>query len=109
MQYVRDETKDDDMVHRKGERPVENQVVDYSPNHPVASAIADGDQWMDAWLGQFCTPWDAITKKTGISRARIKELNAEADPTDDEIEKLAALWWTTPAGLRRSIEEAKAA
>lgn len=96
------------MVYRKGERPVEKQVVDYSADHPVASGIADGDHWLDAWLGQFCTPWDAITKKTGITRARIEELNDGADPTDDEINKLAALWWTTPEGLRKSIAEARA-
>lgn len=96
------------MVYRKGERPVEKQVVDYSQDHPVASGIADGDHWLDAWLGQMCTPWDAITRKTGITRARIEELNDDAEPTDEEIAKLAALWWTTPEGLRRSIDEAKA-
>lgn len=97
------------MVYRKGERPVEKQVVDYSADHPVASGIADGDHWLDAWLGQMCTPWDAISRKTGITRARIEELNDDAVPTDEEIEKLAVLWWTTPGGLRKSIEEAKTA
>ena len=97
------------MVYRKGERPVEKQVVDYSQDHPVASGIADGDHWLDAWLGQMCTPWETITRKTGISRARIEELNDDAEPTSEEIEKLAALWWVTPEGLRRSIEEANTA
>lgn len=98
------------MVYRKGERPIAKQIVDYSADHPVASGIADGDCWLDAWLGQFCTPWDAISRKTGISRDRLNALTYDdAEPTDDEIEKLAALWWTTPEGLRRSIEEAKAA
>ena len=97
------------MVYRKGERPVEKQVVDYSPDHPVSSGIADGDHWLDAWLGQMCTPWETITRKTGITRARIEELNDDAEPTSDEIEKLAALWWVTPEGLQRSIEEANGA
>lgn len=96
------------MVYRKGERPVEKRVVDYSPTHPVASAIADGDGWMDAWLGQFCTPWEMITRKTGISRKRIEEMTKDAEPADEEIDKLAALWRTSPEGLRRSIDEAKA-
>lgn len=97
------------MVYRKGERPVEKQVVDYSPDHPVASGIAGGDHWLDAWLGQMCTPWDMITRKTGISKERINALTYDgAAPTDDEVAKLAALWWTTPEGLRRSIDEAKA-
>lgn len=94
------------MVYRKGERPIEKQVVDYSPDHPVAGGIADGDHWMDAWLGQMCTPWEMITRKTGISRARIEELNDDTEPTSDEIEKLAALWWVTPEGLRKSIDQA---
>jgi len=97
------------MVYRKGERPVEKQVVDYSSAHPVASGIADGDHWMDAWLGQMCTPWETITRKTGISRARIEELNDDAEPTADEIEKLATLWWVTPEGLRTSIDQANGA
>ena len=97
------------MVYRKGERPVEKRVVDYSPDHPVASGIEDGDHWLDAWLGQMCTPWETITRKTGILRERIEELNDDAEPTQDEIEKLAALWWVTPEGLRRSIEDASAA
>jgi len=94
------------MVYRKGERRVEKQIVEYSSEHPVASGIADGDHWLDAWLGQMCTPWETIVRKTGISRARIEELNDDAEPTSDEIEKLAALWWVTPAGLRLSINQA---
>ncbi|MBU0823812.1 MAG: hypothetical protein KKA44_07930 [Alphaproteobacteria bacterium] len=56
----------------------------------------------------MCTPWQTITKKTGIARERIDELNDDAEPTPDELELLAELWWVTPEGLRRSIEEAKA-
>ena len=41
-------------------------------------------------------------------RERIDELNEDAEPTPDELELLAELWWVTPEGLRRSIEEAKA-
>lgn len=94
------------MVYRKGERPIAKQVLDYSPDHPVASGIADGDHWLDAWLGQMCTPWETIIRKTGITKERIEELTyAEEIPTNDEIEKLAVLWLTTPEGLRRSIED----
>lgn len=94
------------MVYRKGERPVEEHVVDYSQDRPVASGIADGDHWVNAWLGQMCTPWETITRKPGITLARIEELNDGAEPTPGEIKKLAAMWWVTPEGLRRSIEEA---
>jgi hypothetical protein len=94
------------MVYRKGERAVAKEIRAYTPDHPVAKWIADGDHWLTAWVGQMCTPWQTIAKKTGISRERIDELNAE--PTPDELELLAELWWVTPEGLRRSIEEAKA-
>ena len=40
------------------------------------------------------------------ARERIEKLNDDAEPTSEEIEKLAAIWWTTPQGLRRSLEEA---
>ena len=62
---------------------------------------------MIAWVGQLCTPWATITKKTGISLERLWDFRRGAEPTDTENEKLAELWWVTPAGLRRSIEEAK--
>lgn len=96
------------MVYRKGERPIEKTIIPYDDNHPVAPGIADGDNWMDAWLGQMCTPWETITRKTGIAGDRIKAFTYDDEmPTDEETAKLAELWWTTPEGLRRSIEEAK--
>lgn len=97
------------MVYRKGERPISKQVVDYTSDHPVSSGIADGDNWMDAWLGQMCTPWAEITRTTGISQDRIEALTYDDDvPTDEEVEALARIWWVTPDGLRRSIEESRA-
>ncbi len=96
------------MVYRKGERAVAKEVRAYTADHPVAKWIADGDHWLTAWVGQMCTPWQTITKKAGIPRERIDELNDDAEPTLDELEMLAELWWVTPEGLRRSIEEAKA-
>lgn len=40
---------------------------------------------------------------------RIDELDDGEEPTDEEVEKLAALWCTTPVGLRKSIEDARPA
>lgn len=97
------------MVYRKGERPVANEVKPYTPDHPVARWIKDGDSWVMAWVGQMCTPWGVVAKKTGIAIERIDELDDGEEPTNDEIEALAALWWTTPIGLRRSIEDARPA
>lgn len=96
------------MVYRKGERPVAKEVRAYTPDRPVAKWIADGDHWLTAWVGQMCTPWPTITKRTGIARERIDALNNDAEPTPDEVALLVDLWWVTPEGLRRSIEEARA-
>ncbi len=95
------------MVYRKGERPVVKVIRPYDARHPVAKRIAEGDHWLDAWLGQMSTPWEKIARKTGITRARIEELNDDAEPTGEELDKLAALWRTTPEGLRKAIDEAK--
>lgn len=84
-------------------------VIRYTPEHPVARWIADGDSWVMAWVGQMCTPWGVVSQKTGISMERIDELDDGEEPTDEEVEELAALWWTTPTGLRKSIEDARPA
>ena len=96
------------MGYRKGERPVVKKLRAYDADHPVAKCIAGGDPWMRAWITQMCTSWPMIAKKTGISPARIGELDKGADPVADEVEKLAVLWWVTPDGLRRSIIDARA-
>lgn len=95
------------MVYRKGERPIEKQIRAYTPDHPVARWIADGDHWLTAWVGQSTTSWATIIRKTKITEARLLEFQWGSEPTDDEIEKLATLWFVTPEGLRRSIEEAR--
>lgn len=95
------------MVYRKGERPVAKEVRAYNREHPVARWIADGDSWVMAWVGQMATPWGVVSKKTGITIERIDELDDGQEPTDAEVEALAALWWTTPAGLLQSIEDAR--
>lgn len=53
------------------------------------------------------TPWGVVSKRTGITMKRIDELDDGEEPTDAEVEALAALWWITPAGLRKSIEDAR--
>lgn len=106
---ARDESKGGEMVYRKGERPVVKEVAPYTPEHPVARWIADGDSWVMAWVGQMTTPWPVISRKTGIPMERIEELDDGEEPTDEEVEKLAALWWTTPTGLRKSIDDARPA
>jgi len=93
---------------RKGERPIPKTIRDYLPGHPVARLISEGDHWMTAWIGQMVTPWPTLTRKARIASERLMQLNGGADPTDTEIEALAAVWLVPPDGLRASIEESRA-
>lgn len=97
------------MVYRNGERRTEKHVRAYTPEHPVARLIAEGDGWLLAWVCQMCTPWETVSRKTSIAVERIGELNRGEEPTAEEVERLSLLWWTTPAGLRKSIEDSRPA
>lgn len=96
------------MSRRKGERPIEKVVRSYDSNHPVAKWIADGNDWFDAWVGQMCTPYVVLVKKTGIAEARLFELSAGEAPTLSEIEALSKVWYVTAEGLNASIADAGA-
>lgn len=92
------------MSRRKGERPIVKAVKPYTADHPVAGSMRRGSRWLDAWVMQMVTPWAVITRKTGIAPDRISAFQyGDAQPTDEEVEKLAALWYVTPEGLRASI------
>lgn len=96
------------MTRRKGERPIPKVVKPYGPDHPVAHWIADGDGWFDAWVGQMCTPYAVLTKRTGIANARLFELSFGEPPTLAEIDALAKVWLVPPEGLIASIADASA-
>lgn len=71
--------------------------------------IAGGDPWLTAWVGQMVTPWARLTKKARIPAERLFQLDRGADPTEAEIDALAAVWLVPPEGLRTSIQESRAA
>lgn len=96
------------MSRRKGERPIPKVVRPYTADHPVARWIADGSVWFDAWVGQMCTPYAVLTKKTEISQARLFELSSGEPPTLSEISVLAKVWLVPPEGLMASIADATA-
>lgn len=96
------------MSRRKGERPIVKEVRPYSWDHPVAKTIADGDGWFDAWVGQMCTPYAVLTRKTGIANERLFELSFGDAPTLSEIDALAKVWFVPPEGLIASIADANA-
>lgn len=96
------------MSRRKGERPIPKEVRAYSWDHPVAHWIADGDGWFDAWVGQMCTPYAVLTRRTGITSERLFELSFGDAPTLSEIDALAKVWLVPPEGLIASIADADA-
>ncbi len=96
------------MSRRKGERPIPKEVRPYSWDHPVAHWIADGDGWFDAWVGQMCTPYAVLTRRTGITNERLLELSFGEAPTLSEIDALAKVWLVPPEGLIASIADAGA-
>ncbi len=98
------------MSRRKGERPIPKTVRPYDADHPVRRWIADGDGdgWFDAWVGQMCTPYAVLTKKTGIAQERLFELSFGEPPTLAEIDALAKVWLVPPEGLIASIADASA-
>lgn len=90
-------------MRRKGERPIVTPPEPWTETHPIARAMREGDRWLYAWLRQRTTPLPVIERKTKISRARLDELWHGAEPTADEIERLAALWKQPSDALAASI------
>lgn len=96
------------MSRRKGEIPIPKVVRPYDADHPVKKWIADGDGWFDAWVGQMCTPYAELVKRTGIAQDRLFELSFGDAPTLSEIDALAKVWLVPAEGLIASIADASA-
>ena len=65
--------------------------------------MREGDHWLYAWLAQRTTPLHVIERKARIPRDRLDAFRQGAEPTPEEIERLAALWQQPPAALAASI------
>lgn len=92
------------MTRRKGERPIVRTVRPYDDAHPVARMIATRTKWFTAWMHQEATPYHRLVKRTGLTAARIVELERGVDqPTMKEVELLADAWFVSPADLLRSM------
>lgn len=90
---------------RKGEQPVPLKVVGWSDDHAVAHSMKTGTPWFSAWIGQMCTPFDRLRKRTGIRQARLAEIEDGATFTRAELEALARAWLITPEGLFASMPD----
>lgn len=96
------------MSHRKGFPRLVKPVVPFTPDHPVSNSISRGSQWFSAWVMQMTTPYEKIRRKTGIPTERLAQFSRDAEPNDQEVDALAALWFVTPDGLRQSIAQWRA-
>ncbi|MFD1034135.1 hypothetical protein ACFQ15_05670 [Sphingomonas hankookensis] len=79
-------------MRRKGERPIVTPPEAWSETHVVARTMREGDHWLYAWLAQRTTPLHVIERKARIPRDRLDAFRTGAEPTPEEIERLAALW-----------------
>lgn len=94
------------MARRKGEKPVQHPPLIWSEDCTIARGIRTGDRWLFAWAFQQSAR--DLAKRSGISDGRLNALDRGAEPTDEELTKLAVVLRTDPASLRASIEYGQA-
>ncbi|KQN92128.1 hypothetical protein ASE90_05210 [Sphingomonas sp. Leaf67] len=90
-------------MRRKGERPLPVYLDTWSDTHPVARAIATGSWWFDAWVAQKTTPYDALSRLTGIPRPRLDTIARKDRVSLAELDALARAWSISAADLRASV------
>ena len=93
------------MSRRKGERPIPKLLDSWSPEHPVARSIADGSRWFAAWVAQKCTPFQSLSKKTGIETQRRLAIDGGDRVSRAEIDALAIVWNISAGDLIASINK----
>ncbi len=93
----------DAVVRRKGERPLPVYLDTWSDMQPVARAIATGSWWFDAWVAQKATPYDALSRLTGIPQKRLATISARDRVSLAELDALARAWSISAADLRASV------
>lgn len=91
------------VVKRKGERPLPVYLDTWSDAHPVARAIATGSWWFDAWVAQKTTPYDKLSRLTGIPQNRLATISARDRVSLAELDALARAWSISAADLRASV------
>lgn len=90
-------------MKRKDERPLPVYRDTWSDTHPVARAIATGSWWFDAWVAQKTTPYDALSRLTGIPQKRLATISARDRVSLAELDALARAWSISAVDLRASV------
>lgn len=93
------------MTRRKGERPIERPLDRFTPDHPVARTISQGDHWFYAWLAQKSTPLVRLARITGIPAERFFPIQRGGDVSRAELDALARAWSVSTQDLIRSMAE----
>lgn len=89
----------------KGAQPIQHQRIPWGPAHPVARSISTGSDWFGAWRAQMCTPTHRLTKLTGLSEERLRQIERGARFTRAELAVLAGAWRSTPADIEASLPD----
>jgi hypothetical protein len=92
-------------MRRKGERPVIKLLDSWSPDHPVARAMATGSTWYQAWAEQKGTPLTKLVRRTGILPARLLAIDQGDRISRAEIDALAIAWSVSSEDLIASLSD----
>jgi transcriptional regulator with XRE-family HTH domain len=76
-----------------------------APNHPVALRVATGDPWLRAWRLQALVRFDQLAPKTGISIARLFDIERGEAITHEELRAVARAIGADPADLIASLPD----
>ena len=90
-------------MRRKGEKKLDRRFV-WFDGCCIEHAIRTGSNWLGAWTVQQNVPQHVLMRATGMSVGRIIELSYGNQPTQNEIEALAAVLRTDVASLEASME-----
>ena len=92
-------------MRHKGEKRLPKVLDTYSDRHPVAHAIRTGDNWCYAWLAQKCIPEAALTRKTGMSAARLHAIQQGDRVSRAELDALSVVWGVSASDLIASMPD----
>jgi len=92
-------------MRRKGEKRIPRLLDRWSPEHPVAHAIATGSSWFTAWQMQKCIPIAKLAKQIGIAAERLTAIGHGDHLARTELDALARAWTISAGDLIASMPD----